>query len=48
MRISETPEWKALADHQRTLRDVHLRELFADDADRGRTVTCTSTTRRTG
>jgi glucose-6-phosphate isomerase len=40
MRISETPEWKALADHQRTLRDVHLRELFAADADRGQTLTC--------
>jgi glucose-6-phosphate isomerase len=40
MRISETPEWKALADHQRALQDVHLRELFADDADRGTTLTC--------
>jgi glucose-6-phosphate isomerase len=40
MRISETPEWKALADHQRSLRDVHLRELFAADADRGNTLTC--------
>ncbi len=40
MRISETPEWKALADHQRSLRDVHLRELFAEDADRGTTLTC--------
>jgi glucose-6-phosphate isomerase len=40
MRISETPEWKALADHHRTLADVHLRELFAADADRGSTLTC--------
>ncbi len=40
MRISETPEWKALADHHRTLRDVHLRELFAADADRGDRLTC--------
>jgi len=40
MTISETPEWKALADHHRALRDVHLRELFAADADRGNTLTC--------
>jgi glucose-6-phosphate isomerase len=40
MRISETPEWKALADHHRTLADVHLRELFAADPGRGNTLTC--------
>jgi glucose-6-phosphate isomerase len=40
MRITETPEWKALAEHHRTLRDVHLRELFAADADRGDRLTC--------
>ena len=40
MRISETPEWKALADHYRILRDVHLRDLFTADADRGDTLAC--------
>jgi glucose-6-phosphate isomerase len=40
MRISETPEWKALADHHRILRDVHLRELFTADPARGDKLTC--------
>jgi glucose-6-phosphate isomerase len=35
MRISETPEWRALADHHLRIKDTHLRQLFADDADRG-------------
>jgi glucose-6-phosphate isomerase len=37
--ISTTPEWKALADHFVELRDVHLRQLFADDPTRGETMT---------
>jgi glucose-6-phosphate isomerase len=32
--IDRTPEWRALAAHHETLRDVHLRQLFADDPDR--------------
>jgi glucose-6-phosphate isomerase len=39
VRITETAEWKALVAHQATLRDTHLRELFAGDPDRGRTLT---------
>jgi glucose-6-phosphate isomerase len=39
MRISETPEWQALAEHHRQVRDVHLRQLFADDPDRGTALT---------
>jgi glucose-6-phosphate isomerase len=35
MRISETPEWKALAEHHREVRDRHLRDLFAEDPGRG-------------
>ncbi|WP_448628422.1 glucose-6-phosphate isomerase [Geodermatophilus sp. URMC 64] len=35
MRISETPEWQALAAHHGEIRDRHLRELFAEDPDRG-------------
>ena len=35
MQIQETDEWQALAKHYAEVRDVHLRELFAQDADRG-------------
>ncbi len=34
-RIDRTDEWRALVVHHRALRRVHLRQLFADDADRG-------------
>ncbi|MFI5048210.1 MAG: glucose-6-phosphate isomerase, partial [Acidimicrobiia bacterium] len=34
-RITETPEWEALSAHFETLRDAHLRDLFADDPARG-------------
>jgi len=34
-RIDQTPEWKALQEHQRQLAAVHLRELFAGDPGRG-------------
>jgi hypothetical protein len=30
MRINETPEWQALAEHHVRIRDVHLRQLFAE------------------
>ncbi|MEP6624919.1 MAG: glucose-6-phosphate isomerase [Acidimicrobiia bacterium] len=33
--ISETPEWQALLAHHETLRDRHLRDLFAADPERG-------------
>jgi glucose-6-phosphate isomerase len=39
MQINETPEWQALAEHHRQIRDVHLRDLFADDPDRGTALT---------
>jgi glucose-6-phosphate isomerase len=35
VRIVDTPEWRALQAHHEQLRDVHLRQLFADDPDRG-------------
>src|SRR6266516_2832871 len=38
--ITETPEWKALAEHHASMRGVHLRELFAADPTRGETMTC--------
>ena len=38
-RVSATPEWKALTAHFATLRDVHLRDLFAAEPDRGVSMT---------
>ena len=32
MQIQETDEWQALAKHYAEVRDVHLRELFDQDA----------------
>jgi glucose-6-phosphate isomerase len=37
-RIVDTPEWRALQAHFDGIRDVHLRELFADQPDRGDTM----------
>ncbi|HEY5164584.1 MAG TPA: glucose-6-phosphate isomerase [Acidimicrobiia bacterium] len=37
-RIVDTPEWAALAHHYDQLGQVHLRQLFADDPDRGDTM----------
>jgi glucose-6-phosphate isomerase len=39
VRITASPEWKALADHFTTLRDVQLRDLFAADPGRGPSMT---------
>jgi glucose-6-phosphate isomerase len=39
MRINETPEWQALAEHHVRIRDVHLRQLFAEDPERGTALT---------
>jgi len=33
--LTQRPAWKALATHHKTIRNVHLRELFADDPKRG-------------
>jgi len=35
----ESPAWKALESHYKTVRSSHLRELFADDATRGERLT---------
>jgi len=40
MSISETPEWKALAEHHLQIQDRHLRDLFAEDPERGTTLVC--------
>jgi glucose-6-phosphate isomerase len=39
VRITETAQWQALADHHRQLAGVHLRDLFADDPGRGDKLT---------
>jgi len=37
--LTERPAWKALEAHFATIRDVHLRQLFADDPRRGERYT---------
>jgi glucose-6-phosphate isomerase len=37
--LTERPAWKALEAHQRTMRDMHLRTLFANDPTRGERMT---------
>jgi len=32
--VTDTPAWRALAAHYDQIKDAHLREMFADDADR--------------
>ncbi|WP_460109130.1 glucose-6-phosphate isomerase [Streptomyces sp. YKOK-J1] len=34
-RLNQTPEWSALAKHREELADIHLRDLFAADPERG-------------
>ena len=38
-RVTERPAWTALEAHHRSIRDVHLRELFARDPGRGERLT---------
>ena len=38
-RLVDRPAWKALAAHHRQVRDLHLRQLFADDPGRGERLT---------
>jgi glucose-6-phosphate isomerase len=40
MQLSASPEWRALAEHHREIRDRHLRDLFAEDPSRGEALTC--------
>src|SRR5581483_9130377 len=37
--ISTTPAWTALRKHHEQIKDTHLRQLFADDPDRGHEFT---------
>src|SRR5215469_10047878 len=34
--LTQRPEWKALEEHYQKIRNIHLRNLFADDARRGK------------
>ena len=36
--VTKSPQWKVLADHYASIKDVHLRQMFADDASRGQTM----------
>ncbi|MFC3109776.1 glucose-6-phosphate isomerase [Undibacterium arcticum] len=38
-RLTDRPAWQALAAHHRQVRDLHLRQLFADDPQRGERLT---------
>src|SRR5215217_2885524 len=33
--LTQRPEWKALATHYAQIKDLHLRQLFAEDPARG-------------
>ncbi|MEP6494693.1 MAG: glucose-6-phosphate isomerase [bacterium] len=37
--LTSRPAWQALVEHQATMRNVHLRTLFADDSKRGEQLT---------
>jgi glucose-6-phosphate isomerase len=39
VRPSETPAWRALQAHYEKIKDIHLRQLFADDSNRGERLT---------
>jgi glucose-6-phosphate isomerase len=39
VRITETVEWRNLAEHHRAIKDAHLRELFAGEPRRGEELT---------
>ena len=38
MAINTSDEWRALAEHHARIADVHLRDLFRDQPDRGATM----------
>ena len=37
--LTERPAWKALSEHYQAVRDLHLRQLFAEDPRRGERLT---------
>ncbi len=41
--LTARPAWKALENHYQSIKDVHLRALFADDPHRGESMTAEAT-----
>ncbi|QDL36853.1 glucose-6-phosphate isomerase [Rhodoferax sediminis] len=39
LRLADRPAWKALAAHHEQVRNLHLRQIFADDPQRGERLT---------
>src|SRR5690348_8332862 len=39
LRLTETGEWRALRAHYEKIKDIHLRQLFAQDSSRGGRLT---------
>jgi len=37
--LARRPEWAALREHYQQIKEVHLRQLFADDPTRGERLT---------
>ena len=37
--LTRRPEWAALNEHYQKIKDIHLRQLFADDPRRGERLT---------
>ncbi len=37
--LTESPAWKALEEHYHKIRNLHLRQIFADDPQRGKRLT---------
>ncbi|MEP7096393.1 MAG: glucose-6-phosphate isomerase, partial [Dokdonella sp.] len=37
--LTDSPAWRSLKEHHRAIADVQLRQLFADDAQRGTRLT---------
>ena len=37
--VSQQPEWQALQEHYQRIKDVHMRDLFAQDSERGSRLT---------
>ena len=40
--LTQRTAWKALVAHHEKIRDLHLRDLFADDPQRGERMTANS------
>jgi hypothetical protein len=38
MKLTSTPQWRNLVEHQKKLASVHMRDLFAQDPDRFKKV----------